>query len=86
MYNTTHVYIVPTDSSDNKVTFTFYVFQAVVYLYGARYNDITLIISGGGTFLLIVASLMYLDYFRIWKDLLVKYMEERKKVAEVERV
>lgn len=67
MYNTTEIYIVPTDTSSNEVEFTFWVEEVSTRNNKGKYDIITYVVSGGGIPFVIVASLLYLGAFEVMK-------------------
>ena len=85
MYNFTNIYILPKDPSlPIKFKFSFYVFQADEYLYGPKYNKISIYISLVGGNLLIFGVIIYLDgHLTVYNIIKGHYQEWKWKRAKL---
>lgn len=87
MYNTTVIYMRPSNRDNNRLEFSFNVFEADNFSYGMKYNLITQLISGVGGLILILSVVLYLDGFKeIWKHIKEQREEMRRQKEEQERL
>lgn len=87
MYNTTHIYIVP-DEKVNKpeaytAEFEFNVEQVQEFLYGQRYNKISIYISGYGGAIMIFSVVFYLGGFtKLYNNAREQIKERQRRIKE----
>ena len=70
MYNTTEIFVIPSDPQSSQVEFEFWVEQVTVPKNKGKYKMITYAVSGGGGFFAIFASLLYLGGFQEMKKMM----------------
>ena len=72
---------------DNRLEFSFEIFEAELFEYGMKYNLITQLISGAGGFILIFCVILYLDGFKaMYKQFQENREENRRQKEEHERL
>ena len=87
MYNTTHIYIVPDEKISKADTyyaeFEFYVEQVQEFLYGQKYNAISVYISGYGGIIMIFSVVFYLGGFtKLYNYLKTEFKERQRRMKE----
>lgn len=86
MYNKTVIYMIP-EGNDQKLEFSFEIFEAEEFEYGMKYNLITQLISGVGGCILILSVIMYLDGFKeMWKHIKEQREEMKRQKEEQDRL
>ena len=85
MYNKTEIWVVPFDrNQETEFQMSFYVYTLDEYLYGNKYNLISIQISVVGGTVLILGVVFYLDGFLTLYKIIQEWWEKRQRKIKEE--